>query len=305
MPDVTTRELDVIKATPEPTPVELKIPAYMNWFMMITAIVIAGVGIAIVIPPLLSERLAAVWPWPKTQVVVIFMLCLTMVSLVALAHQHRYMGAIHRAYKRSQGEVLEHARRNATRLYALSNVSHMMAASTSFQEVLDHVTRMCMKVFKCDQASLMLLDETQELVVKSVGDDTIEKNMLNARQKVGEGIAGWAAEKRQALLLGRNCDINEYPGLKLRSPSISAAMVVPIVLRDDVVGVLNVSTRSQDVDYDEEDIRALEVFAENVGTCIRHTQQADWMRQTIHSLQKTLKERAEAGAAEISDPVES
>ncbi len=83
-------------------------------------------------------------------------------------------------------------------------------------------------------------------------------------------------------------------------------MVVPIVLRDELVGVLNVSSQSEEVDYDEEDVRALEVFAENVGTCIRHTQQADWMRQTIHKLQKALKERSyETAGKAKTDPVSS
>ena len=303
MPLVTTQELDVIKKTPDPKPVVLKTPPYMNWFMLITALIIAVVGTIIVVPPLVSERLAAVWPWPKSQLAIIVMLSLTLVTLVTMVHQQRYLAAIHKAYKRSQAEATEHAQRNTTRLYALSNVSHMMGASTGFQDILDHVTRMCMKVFKCSQASLMLLDEnTQELVVRSVGGQSTEKSMLNARQKIGVGISGWAAERRQPLLLERGCDVSKYPGLKLKSPSISAAMVVPIVLRDELVGVLNVSSQSEEVDYDEEDVRALEVFAENVGTCIRHTQQADWMRQTIHKLQKALKERSYAAAGEAQSP---
>jgi transcriptional regulator with GAF, ATPase, and Fis domain len=277
----------------------------MNWFMLVTALIVAGVGTIIAVPPLVSERLAAIWPWPKPHLVIIVLLSLTMVALVTLVHQRRYLAAIHKAYTQSQKEAVEHARRSATRLYALSNVSHMMGATTGFQEVLDHVTRMCMKVFKCDQASLMLLDEAQELVVESVGGQSIERSLLGARQKVGKGIAGWAGEHRQALLLNRDCDLSKYPGLELKSPSISVAMVVPIVLRDELVGVLNVSSRSEDVDYDEEDIRALQVFAENVGTCIRHTQQTDWMRQTIQKLQKTIKERSQAGPSEteLPDPV--
>ncbi len=304
MPHVTTQELDIIKKTPEPKPVVLKTPTYMNWFMLITALIVAGVATIIVVPPLVSERLAAVWPWPRPHLFIIGLLSLTMVTLVTMLHQRRYLAAIHKAYTQSQKKAVEHAKRSATRLYALSNVSHMMGATTEFQEVLDHVTRMCMKVFKCDQASLMLVNETQELVVESIGGQSLEKSMLGARQKVGEGIAGWAGEHRQALLLSRDCDLSKYPGLELKSPSISVAMVVPIVLRDELVGVLNVSSRSGDDDYDEEDIRALQVFAENVGTCIRHTQQADWMRQTIHQLQKTIEERSQApGKTELPDPV--
>jgi GAF domain-containing protein len=62
-------------------------------------------------------------------------------------------------------------------------------------------------------------------------------------------------------------------------------MVVPVILRDELVGVINVSSRSRGVEFDQDDIRALQAFAENVGAAIRHTEQADWMRATIRKLQ--------------------
>jgi GAF domain-containing protein len=62
---------------------------------------------------------------------------------------------------------------------------------------------------------------------------------------------------------------------------LTAAMVVPIMVRDELVGVLNISSRAPDTTYVEEDLRALEVFAENAGTCIRQAERSEWMRQTI------------------------
>jgi GAF domain-containing protein len=62
-------------------------------------------------------------------------------------------------------------------------------------------------------------------------------------------------------------------------------MVVPVILRGELVGVINVSTRSPDINFDDDDLRALQVFAENVGAAIRHTEQTEWMRATIRKLQ--------------------
>jgi hypothetical protein len=36
----------------------------------------------------------------------------------------------------------------------------------------------------------------------------------------------------------------------------------------------------------EEDLRALEVFAENAGTCIRQAERSEWMRQTIEQMHR-------------------
>jgi len=62
-------------------------------------------------------------------------------------------------------------------------------------------------------------------------------------------------------------------------------MVVPIMIRNELVGVINVSTLSPETTYTADDLKALQVFAENTGAYIRHTEQAHWMRKTIKNLQ--------------------
>ena len=51
-------------------------------------------------------------------------------------------------------------------------------------------------------------------------------------------------------------------------------MVVPIIVSDGLVGVLSVSTESPNIDYEDEDLRVLWVFAENAGMCIRQVSRA-------------------------------
>ena len=58
------------------------------------------------------------------------------------------------------------------------------------------------------------------------------------------------------------------------------------MVRDELVGVLNISSRAPNTIYVEEDLRALEVFAENAGTCIRQAERAEWMRQTIDRMHR-------------------
>ncbi|MCK5620290.1 MAG: GAF domain-containing protein, partial [Candidatus Krumholzibacteria bacterium] len=59
--------------------------------------------------------------------------------------------------------------------------------------------------------------------------------------------------------------------------------VVPVLLRDELVGVLNIRSRDLKSRYTDDDLQALMVFAENVGTVIRHSEHVEWMRKTIQS----------------------
>ncbi len=114
--------------------------------------------------------------------------------------------------------------------------------------------------------------------------------MIDMRQKVGEGIAGWVAAHREPILLRDVGDCARYPDLKFNYPSLTSTMVVPILLRDEIVGVINVTSNSPDITYDDDDLRAFQVFAENAGACIRHAEHVHWLKQMIPHLKKPFQE---------------
>jgi transcriptional regulator with GAF, ATPase, and Fis domain len=71
-------------------------------------------------------------------------------------------------------------------------------------------------------------------------------------------------------------------------------MVVPIIVKDEIVGVLNICTREPGKFYDEEDLRSLQVFAENAGTCIHHSEQMAWMQESNRELQEKISKMRSA-----------
>jgi GAF domain-containing protein len=180
------------------------------------------------------------------------------------------------------------ARRYYKRLFALSNVSEIMGAKNDVEDIFDRITSMCVEAFDADTASLMIFDqETQDLIVRSASAKDATPGFIGACQKIGTGIAGWAAKNRQSLLLNRGAELSQYEGLKWEDDSISASMVVPIIVRDELVGVINVTSQTPGIRYDSEDIQTLQVFALNAGACIRHTEQVQWLRQMSGVPQQT------------------
>jgi len=262
---------------------------WRNWAIVVCVMLITSISLATAIPPLLDGRITNPWPWMKTDLVLIVGLCIVLFCFtVYMTLQQRQVLTMHKRLQKLQKETDERIRLYTTRIYALSSVGHMMGSVSNLQSIFDYITDMCSKTFNSNRVSLMLYDsETDELVVRSVSELS-RQDLLDQRQKVGEGIAGWVARKQHALLLGGSEDARKYPDLDLNNDSILSAMVVPIVARDELVGVLNVSSRSKDVTYGEEDLLALQVFAENAGVCIRHNEQANLLRQMIPSLREEI-----------------
>ncbi len=256
-----------------------------NWLMLASVLCISTFGLAAAIPPLLSGEGVTRWPWGITDRALLVALSLLVIAAVAyLTDQQRRVIAMHGEITILREESDRRIRQHTTRLFALSNISRMISVETDLHNIFDRITRMCVETFSCYRASLMLYDAKREdLAVRSVCGHS-DAGILNARQRIGEGIAGYAAKRREPILLSGPADSTRYPGLELKDPSLTSAMVVPIIVRDELVGVLNVSSRSPEVVYDKNDLLALEGFASSAGACIRHTEHVNWMRHMVPQL---------------------
>jgi len=255
-----------------------------GWSLLAGICVVSTLGLAAVVLPLVEQRLDDPWPWQHTQRLLLLAFPFTVsAAILYLSAQRRRAAAMHAELLRQRERDAERARRQSARLTALLNVSHIMGSEVSLPNVFDAVTKLCREAFACDQVSLMLVDgDTQELVVRSASGHRDPAKLLGRRQKLGEGIAGRVAADGKPVLLGPGTpDPACFQALRRQPQPLSAAMVVPIRVRDELVGVMNVASQAATASFDDEDLQALLVFAENVGACIRHTEQAEWMRQLI------------------------
>ena len=266
--------------------------SWRNWILLSAIAIISTMGLVFTVPPLITENTIELWPWAPTDMVLLCGLVLSVtVFVLHLTQQQRNVVKMRGDMRTLEHDAVTAAEKNTNRLYALLNVSRIMSTMTDLQEVFDTITRLSADAFTCDRASLMLFDEkTRELVVRSTNEGE-NSPILNKRQKIGDGIAGWVAKNRKPLMLSGDDDFAKHTGLKPSDSKISSAMVVPILVRDELVGILNISSRQAGGRYDEIDLKALEVFAANAGACIRHSEQAAWMRKTIQNLQHASMSR--------------
>ena len=256
-----------------------------NWYLMVGVTVASTMGLAIAMAPILGEQFGTVWPWPNTHLVLLGGLVASIALLVThLTVQQRRFTEIRGEVQRLEQDSVERERQNQARLKALLNISRLMGAVNNISEVFYGITNVCIGVFHAQQASLMLLnEETNELEVRAATGHADIEGVKRARVKMGGGVAGWVGKTRQPLILGPGSDLKRYQGLDVRGLDTTAAMVVPVLLRDELVGVLNIRSRDPESRYNDDDLQALMVFAENVGTVIRHSEHVEWMRKTIQS----------------------
>ncbi len=263
---------------------------WRNWSIMVVLIMLTVFGLMSGVAGGLRQRVAEVWPWAGTDLALQVALSVIVLAFTGyLTSQQRKVLGMRRQLQDSLRASNRKVKRNLERLLSLLTVSRSLAKETDPQAIFDCISQTCLDTFDCNQVSMMLKDkDTGELEVRSARGHEDVSRVIGRRIKVGEGIAGWVAEHRKPVVLGETWQQN--PDINPKNESLTAAMVVPILVRDELVGVLNVSSRSPEQEYTEEDLRALHVFAEHAGVASRHAEQAMWMRQTIQRLDSELSQ---------------
>lgn len=264
---------------------------WRNWFFLAAVLFIAIAGLTTAIPPLLTGRISSPWPWMKTDLVLIVGLSMVVLAFILyLTQQQRQVEKMRKVFQKMMEDQNRQVKKDNSRLRALLSVSQKMSMETDAKRIFDAITDACLDTFDCQRSSLMLVDkDSGELIIDSVSGET-EKEIMNKRIRIGEGIAGWAAKNKEPVLISNSDDFKKYPELEFNNPTVLSAMIVPIILRDEVIGVLNISSKSENTSFNEEDLNILQVFAENVGVCIRHKEQTDWLKSMIESISSRRSE---------------
>lgn len=268
----------------------LEVQSMRNWYLLATITAISTIGLVVAITPVIRSSLISFWPWANTDVVLLVgLVSMILILILHLTFQQLRVRGMRQEFRSMEEQNNERERKSSARLHALLNVTRMMGAVSDPNSLFEGIASTCLEIFDCQQASLMLLNpDTQMLQMKAAcGHEQLDE-IKQVEQPVGKGIAGHVAETMEPLILGKESGQGSYRGFELQAKRLTAAMVVPITLRDELVGVLNISSREPSTVYTENDLQALQVFAENVGTCIRQSERSEWMRQTIERQQRQL-----------------
>ena len=153
-------------------------------------------------------------------------------------------------------------------LSALFQVSTTLQLQLRLDVILEIIVRRVVSTLKAQQASVMILDiESGELVTRAAYGLEAEFSR-GARKRMGEGIAGWVAMRRQPVTLGERAPNDELGRYYKENRRITSALSLPLALGERVLGVLNVNRINHPEPFGEHHLEVLRVFAEHIAAVI-------------------------------------
>ena len=126
------------------------------------------------------------------------------------------------------------------------------------EKVLSSLLNSCALALDADSGSVMTLDKNTNVLHIKVASKLDEDVMHNTHIKMGEGIAGLAAQTAQPIILPKDGNKKGLSG-KLNREYIKSSMVIPFNKGDshtpgDVYGVINLNIVRREADFSEKDI---------------------------------------------------
>lgn len=189
--------------------------------------------------------------------------------------------------------------RKITEISALYKVTNYISSSTTSRKALDLCLEHIIEIFKAKRGSIMLLNnERTSLIVESFklastttkdsseekviekdveeqfnnlpyDDDDKDAGPVHFELKLGEGIAGKVAATGEAILC-MDCQTDDrfkdYSGDRSKSPKTLVS--VPLSIHNKVIGVVNLSDRSNSLPFTDSDLDLLQAIAKQMALSI-------------------------------------
>ncbi len=189
-----------------------------------------------------------------------------------------------------KARLFNEANARARQLTVLNDISRqMVAVEGDVERLLDLITSSSVEILNAEAGSLLLMaeDGSRDLIFRvAIGGGG--EDLVGQRIKAGHGLAGRCADTGEPVIVNETASDPRWEGEaapeKFRTSSILA---VPLIAKDEVIGVLEVVNKRDGTMFVNEDAELLTTFAGQAAIAIEN---ARLFQMTDQQLSQRLKE---------------
>jgi sigma-B regulation protein RsbU (phosphoserine phosphatase) len=192
--------------------------------------------------------------------------------------------AAHVAVAIENATLFESERRHNDTLEALAEIGREMSSILDLDALLTRIANLTKRLIDYRTFGILLLNEaTQELEMKlavSYGKDATAKHM-----KLGEGLVGWAAQHKEALLVA---DVSQDPRYVNLVEDARSELVVPLLIKDRCIGVFDLESPELEA-FTKEHKELMTLLASQAAVAIENARLYEEVRRNEERIEKELR----------------
>ena len=192
-----------------------------------------------------------------------------------------YEHAIHQSRARVE------AQRRMADLVLLKQIGETANSGSDLQELFDQILDSIVDSAGVEVASLMLIEDDGLLHIASARG--LSENIISSvRVAAGEGVSGHVLATREPVLISNLRQDSRFKSLVGGDRySTQSLLSVPITVRDEMVGVINVNNKLSGDSFDLEDQNLLVAIANQVALAMENFKLVNSLRLQADTLERT------------------
>jgi len=156
-------------------------------------------------------------------------------------------------------------------LRILHEVAKDISSNLELKELLNRIVAMIMNFVTADSCLIYLYDRQNDELILTASSKPKEKSIGRVKLKIGEGVTGWAAKEKRPVVLPKEAykDQRFKTFLSLEEDKYQAFMSIPILSKDEVIGVMNIRNMEAHA-YPEHQVNLLFTVNRYLGSAIQN-----------------------------------
>lgn len=175
-------------------------------------------------------------------------------------------------------------------LKALFEVSTLVNSEIEISLILDMISKTVREYLQTDRCSVLLFDKEKDKLVCVSACGVSSEKIKNTELNPDESVAGWVLTHGEPLLLGEELQEDKFKNFVSKEEKISSSLSVPLKVKNEVKGVLNVCMVKGERKFNEADLKLVSIFAQNAAVSIEKAELYQEVRNQAEILKKTLED---------------
>ncbi|MGM0607358.1 MAG: TIGR00282 family metallophosphoesterase [Candidatus Muiribacteriota bacterium] len=136
--------------------------------------------------------------------------------------------------------------------------------------LLSRIMDLASKIMNCEASSVILVDERTDELYFIIGLGEKGDAIKEIRLKMGQGVAGWVAQNRKPAIVPDTTKDSRFFGQadKKTQYETRSIIAVPMIIKDKVIGVLEVLNKKGEMPFNENDLSMLQGIAQQAASAI-------------------------------------
>lgn len=193
-------------------------------------------------------------------------------------------------------EENKHLKNIVSEMTILNDLSIAMSSTMEVQEIMAKIIAKTIKTIGAEQGTIMLVEKNSNVPMRTIIRGVNEESQGKI-YKLGSHLVGWMINNQKPFLVNDTLKDVRLNGLEIDSSEIRSILSVPMILRGQLIGVINLFNKKEKNLFTEDDQKLVCIIATQVGSFLINAKYFEQVKNTKDVLlQRSNRLQKEVGA---------